>query len=439
MGVFEKALTVAGNNVANASTPGFARQQIAFTARQMDLDQGVPGGVGISGLLSSRQSLLEQSVRRQLGAEARFGQQARSLEALEPVFSIAGSSGIAAALDGFQRALSQWSVTPNDLPARQNVLRGAEAAARAFRQVAGSVSEASSTAGIEMQTAAGAINRLASQIQGFNRELKTDSRNQQDPGLDAQIHATLEELAQYADFTVLRSGDGSFDLYLGGQTPVVVGEHAYPISLELSAGAPVLRDAEGRDITRQVSDGRLGALIGLRESFLPAVLADLNRLAESVADQINGILSSGVDMNGLPPTVGLFECDSLSGSAATLKVTGILPEELAGARPEAPGGNANILDLSRIFSTRTIDNFTFTEFYGQLASRVGYGLASARDNEAMQKSLVVQARALRQEQSGVSLDEEAASLIAFQRSYEAMAQMIRVLDEMTAEVINIMR
>jgi flagellar hook-associated protein 1 FlgK len=439
MAAFEKALSVTGNNVANASTPGYARQQIAFSARRMDLEQGLPGGVSAAGLLSSRELLLEQAVRRQMGAEARFRQQAGSLEVLEPVFTIAGSTGIAGALDGLQRSISQWSVTPNDLPARQNVLRGAEAVASEFRQAAAAMGEASNNADFELQTVVDAINRLASRLQGFNRELRADFRNQQDPGLDAQIHATLEELSQYADFTVLRSGEGSYDLYLGGQTPVVVGEHIYPISLELGAGTPALRDAQGRDITRQVSDGRLRALIDLREDFLPGVLADLNRLAETIADRINGILGGGVDMNGLSPLLGLFEYDAQTGSAASLKTSGIRPEELAGAKPEAPGGNALILDLSRVFSSRTIDNFTFTEFYGQLSGRVGHGLAVARENETLQKSLVVQAKALRSEQSGVSLDEEASSLIAFQRSYEAMAQMIRILDEMTEEMINIVR
>jgi flagellar hook-associated protein 1 FlgK len=439
LAVYERALTVTGNNVANASTPGYARQSIAFSARRMDLEQGLPGGVSASGFLSSRQGLLEQSVRRQVSAESRFDQQARSLESLEPHFTISASSGIAASFDALQRSISQWSVTPNDLPARQNVLRGADEVTRAFRQTAGAVGEAANQADFEMQSVVAAINRLTGLMQGFNRELRHDFRNQQDPGLDAQIHATLEELAGYADFTVLRSGDGSYDLYLGGQTPVVVGEHVYPVSLELGAGAPVLRDAQGRDITGQVSDGRLRALIDLRQNFLPGVLADLNRLAETAADTINGILAGGVDLNGLPPALGLFEYDAQTGAAASLRTSALLPEELAGARPEAPGGNAVILDLAQAFSTRNIDNFTLTEFYGQLSGQVGRGLALARQNHTVQKSLVVQARSIRNEQSGVSLDEEAANLIAFQRSYEAMAQMIRILDEMTREMIDIVR
>jgi flagellar hook-associated protein 1 FlgK len=39
--------------------------------------------------------------------------------------------------------------------------------------------------------------------------------------------------------------------------------------------------------------------------------------------------------------------------------------------------------------------------------------------------------------SGVSLDEEAANLIRFQRAYEAGARMMRVADELLETIINL--
>jgi flagellar hook-associated protein 1 FlgK len=45
----------------------------------------------------------------------------------------------------------------------------------------------------------------------------------------------------------------------------------------------------------------------------------------------------------------------------------------------------------------------------------------------------------RQEASGVNLDEEAANLIKYQKSFEAAARMISVADELLEALINMAR
>jgi len=172
---------------------------------------------------------------------------------------------------------------------------------------------------------------------------------------------------------------------------------------------------------------------------LPSYVADLNRLAESFADRVNGILAAGVDVNGDTPAVDLFTFDAANGSALTLAVTEMTPEQIAAALPEAPGGNSNSLNLAALATSGEIDGFTFTEFYGRLGSRVGQGLANARREERSQSLLLSQAQNLRSQVSAVSLDEEAAALIEFQRSYQASAQLFRVLNEMTEVVFTLLR
>jgi len=55
------------------------------------------------------------------------------------------------------------------------------------------------------------------------------------------------------------------------------------------------------------------------------------------------------------------------------------------------------------------------------------------------EQLLLQARAMRDEVSGVSLDEEAVHLIEFQRAYQASARLITVLNELTEITINLLR
>ena len=81
---------------------------------------------------------------------------------------------------------------------------------------------------------------------------------------------------------------------------------------------------------------------------------------------------------------------------------------------------------------------TFDQFYGSSASWIGNQLSQAQSAQSAQTQAVSQARSLRQQLSGVSLDEEAARLIALQRSYQAASQMVTVIDSLTQTLINML-
>jgi flagellar hook-associated protein 1 FlgK len=70
---------------------------------------------------------------------------------------------------------------------------------------------------------------------------------------------------------------------------------------------------------------------------------------------------------------------------------------------------------------------------------VGGTLNDAANNAQVQQSLLTQAKDLRQQYQGVSLDEEAATLMQFQRAYQANAKFLSVLDELTQTAIDILK
>jgi flagellar hook-associated protein 1 FlgK len=74
-----------------------------------------------------------------------------------------------------------------------------------------------------------------------------------------------------------------------------------------------------------------------------------------------------------------------------------------------------------------------------MAARAGAALTDAQDRQKVQQSTVAQAKSLRQQASGVSLDEEAMLLLQFQRAYQANSRLIAVLDELAEATINLLR
>ena len=159
--------------------------------------------------------------------------------------------------------------------------------------------------------------------------------------------------------------------------------------------------------------------------------AELNRVALGVIDQVRSegdkaVLSftqmfDGVELSALAVSPDEF--------AAAREV--VTPDQIAAALPGAPGGNGNALNLAALANGKNLSNYTFAQFYGNLGGRVGRDLSTATENQSTKQQLLSQAQAMRQQASGVSLDQEAENLIAFQRSYQANAKMLTVLSSLT--------
>jgi len=439
MRAFEQALSIVQNNVTNATTPGYAKQQVDLVALRFQPELEIVGGVEAGVLVSSRDRFSEESVWRQAGLMGNRGALAAAVSDVEPVFDITSGSGIAAALDRFYGAFSSLTVTPNSIPVRETVIRRAGDLAAAFRFTSATLARAGDNARREIAGVLREVGRIAGDIRDLNVEIRKDYRNRLDAGLDARMYAALERLSELVDFTALQQEDGTYSLFVGGQIPLVIGDRVFGLTADTSGEQVVIEDFDGRDVTAKIRQGRLAGMLDFVNRRLASYKEDLDRLASELADRVNGLLAGGVDLNGAPPAVDLFEYDAVSGAAFTLQVTGIQPEQIAAALPGAPGGNGNALLLAGLATSNEIDGATFMEFLGQLSGRVGADIREARDDERTASLLLSQARSLRDRASAVDLNEEAAAMIEYQRAYEASARLIRVIDELTETMMTILR
>lgn len=125
--------------------------------------------------------------------------------------------------------------------------------------------------------------------------------------------------------------------------------------------------------------------------------------------------------------------------AKTLAVTSITSDQIAAASSANAGGNDNAVALSQFQNAGVpvLGGFTFTQFYGNLSSTVGRDLSNANNNLTTHQQLLAQAKSLRSDASGVSLDEEAARLVDYQRAYQATSKLISVINEMTQTLLGI--
>jgi flagellar hook-associated protein 1 len=426
--IYEQCMAVTQNNVANANTPGYAKQIQTLEAAPFDVEQGYPGGMYAGPVLSTRDAFAETSVQTEQSAASSATQTVSDLQTLQPQFDLTGASGISAALNNLFNSFSQLSVNPNDTVTRQSVLNQAQTTAQAFQQTATALLNTGTSVNSETNATLDDINRLAGTIAQINSQVHRNPDGSVDAGVDAQLYSTLEALSQDVNFTTLQQPNGSISVYLGGQTPLVVGDTAFSVQGDFSLPQTVIRDENGKDITSQVSGGQLGSELQTKNDALPSYMSSLNTLAQTLADQVNTTLGGGLDAGGQAPTTDLFNYDAGAGAAFTLSVNPLTTDQLAAASPDAPGGNGNALALSALANATVVGGDTFTQAFGALGGQVGQDISNAQNQQTTSQNLLTQAQNLRSTTSGVSLDAEAANLITYQEAYQASSKMFAILN-----------
>jgi flagellar hook-associated protein 1 len=454
----QRSVDTIQNNVTNASTPGYAQQSPVLEAQQFEPGTGLAGGVQNTGVTSARDEYAEQAVWRQSELLGNYNAQLPALQDIQSQFDINAQSGVGGALNGLFQSFSAWSASPSDSSSQQQVIAQAQNVALAFQDAANALSSTTSSVNQQLSSTVQQINALAQQIQQYN--VQRSQLSEPDPNLDANVHAALESLSNLVDISAQFQADGTVDVRIGGQSALVLGDQVTTLQLQLSTPSmppPVNSNAppsaqiigfDGQDITSSISQGQLGGLLTVRNQVLPSLQGDsqqqgsLNQLAQQVADRVNQVLTAAdvtPGTNGVP----LFTYDSSDPTnvAATLAVNpAATPSNLAAIDPGPPSvSNGAALQLANLGNSTdpadTIDGQSILSYYGGMAAEVGQETSNASNGQTQQTTLLSQAQAFRTQVSGVSLDQQATDIIELQRSYQAVAQMVNVIDTLTQSLL----
>ena len=106
------------------------------------------------------------------------------------------------------------------------------------------------------------------------------------------------------------------------------------------------------------------------------------------------------------------------------------PRLLAAGKSHNPGDNTNLAALLATREESLADGRTFSEHYEDFVSSVASSTGRIQALYDNQERILSDVQQRRDQFSGVNLDEEAASLLRFQQSYQAAAQYISVQNQL---------
>jgi flagellar hook-associated protein 1 FlgK len=428
------ALDVTGQNIANVNTPGYSKRVIDFAEVPPESNRSAGRGVDVVGVRAVRDQLIERRLRQELPAERREAAVADALSVVEVALGKPGES-LDAAMNRYFDAFSTLSQSPSSSVARQEVLLQGESVAAAFRDMSGRIALSQRETDGQVRALTADVTDLAAQIAKINESIQKIA----DPGsklhMQDQQGELVRRLSAIIDVDALQREDGGLDVTIGNGRALVIGENDYALTTSAVGGVTHVFSA-GVDVTAEISGGTLGGVIFIRDVLLPGYVTDLDNLAYEFATQVNTLHAAGVGADGgtgrnflafVPAIVGA------AGAAGAINVNAAVAADsdlIAAAGPGGPvGDNATARAIAALRHARVFGgSSTLGEAWGQLVYRVGRDAQVAKDEQQGRLDIVTQVEQLRDQVSGISLDEEAMQLMRFQRAYEANARFFRAVD-----------
>ena len=441
----QKALEVTAQNISNQNTDGYSRKVVNWSEADTVNFGGVNLGEGTYATVSStRDGVLAQSVQQATDTAAASSARSVALNDLQGVFSLNSSgtdgAGIETGISGFFNALNTLSASPSDTSASQAVFSAAQTLAGNFNRAASVIGAQQISLDETVASAVPQMNALLQQIAGVNGAIGRSAPGTDISNLLDQRDSLVTKLSTYMDVSQTQNSNDGITLTTSNGTLLMSGSTADPLTTANIGGVTHLfaaSSASGLDITAQIGGGSVGGAIQARDTDIPAVIAQLNSLAASIADAVNTQNAAGLTSTGSPGGA-IFSYSTAAGAAATMTVSASGPDAIASAAvSEGVNGGSNAASMAALANAATMGTQTFAGSFTATLTQLGSTAAAASNASTYDAAALSQLSAQRDAISGVSLDTEAANLTQYERSYEAAAKVLSIVNTVLASALNL--
>ena len=427
---YSRALSVVGDNIANAQTDGYVRRTVrleeAPAAGDIVLSRNSirPGGVSAAGVTRELDQWLVDDARTTSGEAARQSARLNWISAAETALDNNGDS-ISSSVTSIFAIADQLSANPNDATLRRQFLSSVDDSAGTFRRTANALGSAANGLAIEAESAVDQLNTDLSALSRVNdglRRARAGSTNE--ATLLDERDRLVGNIATAMDVDVSYDARGAAIVRTPSGDALVDGDKIATVTLGVSTAGLVSFGLAPASLLQPAS----GRLAGLADAaaHISNQRSGLDSLAALMSSTLNAAHQSGIDSNG---NAGGALLD-FSGSAAGMAALALATAEVATAN--AAGSNGNILAFNSARTSSGLEQ-NITAFITQQAQVT----ASTRAQEAAASGRRDGAFAARDAIGAVDLDREAADLLRFQQAYEAAARTIQVARETMQTMLNI--
>ena len=303
----QTAISVTSNNIANANTPGYAKESVDLTTAtpQSNGVASVGSGVQVTAILRS----YSQAATNQLNnSQSSLGQLNGLQVYTNQIDNIIGTSagGLSTSLQNYYNAWSNVANAPTSTATRQALLSAAQGVASSLQSSSSQLQSLNTTIDAGITADVQQVNSIANSISTLNQQIvvgTAQSGGQPPNDLIDQRDQLLSNLSKIVGVSTSTGSNGALNVFVGNGQPLVLQGNVTPLTtvrnpfnatqLEISTAT------NGNNIiSGSITSGDLGGLLAARTQAVNPALNQLGQLASALAQSANAQQSAGLDLAG---------------------------------------------------------------------------------------------------------------------------------------------
>gem|GEM_PF-232309 len=310
------AMNVVAHNVANVDTPGFSRQRPVIQATppvpMNTLTQpSIPLQFGTGSMVKTIERVRDEFLDvqyRQVNNRYRYWESVMdSLHFIEQLLGEPGESGIRKFFDDIFSGLEDVMSDPTNAAAKRGFVSKVEEFLAVFKDLYNRLRQLREDVDEEIAARAGEINATIHRIADLNAKIRTSSIL----GVSAndlldERDLLLDQLSDLVNISYRIQPDGQILLNIGDKA-VLNGSSYMEVKVYRERGADGVNTLMVGNSELYISDGKLKALLYMRDEKIPELMKRFDELSVYLADTFNMVHRESFDSSGNTTGIDLFK------------------------------------------------------------------------------------------------------------------------------------
>lgn len=310
--VFSAGIQVAGQNVANANTPGYIRETLVLSTNASLRSGNLIFGTGVDA--HSIQQEINVFLENRIHSANSDAEASKIREAVYKQLEIAigelGDGDLSTRLNDFLASIHEVVNQPELAPLRQTAVQQGRQLANEIAAVRYEVDQLRESQWDRIDSLVSEANQLIAVIDDLNpriAKLEVGGLVGSDAGaLRTQRYNALNRLSEIIPIRFQERQDGSVDVFSGSDYLVLAGQTQQLETItSTDRGVPIqtVRFSESKSLLRTES-GELQGAVSARDQILGGFVDQLDAYASHLIAEFNRIHASGEGVNGFTSVLG---------------------------------------------------------------------------------------------------------------------------------------
>jgi flagellar hook-associated protein 1 FlgK len=330
-------LQVVGNNIANANTPGFIREEAIYAPapvqRQGKLIVGL--GVQVDSIVQKIDRFIQERLVGARGDRANAEVQEQVYQDIEGILNeLSDEIDLSSALTGFFNAIHEVMTDPGNLGIRNLAVEQGVALTENFNNLQSRVFSIQQQMNEQVIAATDEINSLAEDIRLLNIQIASteggDTSSSDAGGLRVKRQNAVDRLSEIMGIQIKEQPSGGLSVAIGGEFLVFEGIRREVVVSTVEDNGIALGTIQFADTDSALlpSSGELQGLYTSRDEIVGGFLDSLSELAGTLAFEFNKVYSQGQGLVGFDQ---LTSVETIPDADASLDEAGLAFTPVSGA------------------------------------------------------------------------------------------------------------